>query len=279
MYFRQHTSPNSVTRIVTDLYSGLSSYTSPWWITDATNNYSCSQAASIPQTNGIGCGNTSQQQCPIGQLSGKLGDVTIAVNSREARQGYTDRNLPLMGSETVDRRLLLIKTPSGNACAVIRVFSKRSAVAEFSHDGITGSISFTQDSPFDPTQTVVNLKGLKIGAKGYHVHLWPTPAKVVDGQELCSATVVSGHFNPYNKNTSDPAYPPPNSSTVDNYEVGDISSKHGTLEKVYEKNATYIDWNLPLFRTNSIIGRSLVIHRDDASASRLVHMTHSFPDV
>lgn len=52
--------------------------------------------------------------------------------------------------------------------------------------------------------------------------------------------------------------------TNDEYQVGDLSGKHGFLvqgSRGDSHEAMYVDFNLPLFGTNSVVGRSLVIHQ------------------
>ena len=51
------------------------------------------------------------------------------------------------------------------------------------------------------------------------------------------------------------------SGTPDQYEVGDLSGKYGVLDTKQSIREVYNDTNLPLFGTNSIIGRSIVIHK------------------
>ncbi|BFY97587.1 hypothetical protein BsWGS_00626 [Bradybaena similaris] len=274
VYFRQAIDKSYI-RIVTDLFSIQGPSSSSWFITDTYNN--CSMVTPLSEltvynpksSSGTGCSTTSQENCAQGELSGKLGNVSIAQNIMGARMAYTDRNLPLL--DALKEKLLIITSSNGSrACSVIRVYEARQAEVVFSNDGITGSVSFSQANPFDSTTIHVNLMGLNNMAKGYHVHLWPTPVKIVDGQDLCGPATVSGHLNPYNKNVSDPSYPAPATSTDDMYEVGDLSSKHGTLEALQNISTMYIDFNLPLFGQKGIIGRSLVIHRNDATASRWV---------
>ena len=59
-------------------------------------------------------------------------------------------------------------------------------------------------------------------------------------------------------------------ATLDRYEVGDISSKFGTLKSKTTDNNNYTDYQMDMYGLNSILGRALVIHRDDAKGSRWV---------
>ena len=75
---------------------------------------------------------------------------------------------------------------------------------------------------------------------------------------LIGADMVSGHFNPYDIDiTTDPDFP---NGTNDQYEVGDISGKFGTLAGMDEYVDVLTDWNLPLFGENSIVGRAVIVH-------------------
>uniref|UniRef100_A0A0B7AD11 Superoxide dismutase copper/zinc binding domain-containing protein n=1 Tax=Arion vulgaris TaxID=1028688 RepID=A0A0B7AD11_9EUPU len=273
VYFRQ--SMSNYTRIVTDLFSEQGSYNSSWFISNTFN--SCSLITPGVQlkefnpsnANGVNCSKTSQASCAAGQLSDKLGNVTIGGNKREARLGYTDKSLSSISD--INGKLLLIKTSNGSfACAVIKAFSGHKALVEFSHEGVTGSVMFSQSSPLDPTTTVINITGLNNMASGYHVHVWPTPTKITDGQDLCGGIIVSGHYNPYNKIVTSPSYPSPDNSTDDMYELGDLSSKYGTMAQKTNMINTYTDYNLPLYGQNSIIGRSFVIHHNDSAGSRWI---------
>ncbi|XP_059165734.1 uncharacterized protein LOC131948207 [Physella acuta] len=280
VYFRQlnPTVTGSVTRIVADLYTDNTNLRSlSWRITDSFSNCSLVtfQNAKVYNPNNVaggGCSQSNPTLCAVGNLVDKLGNVITGATKGERRLGFSDRNLPLAGGSSIENKLLLVY-PSDNSsffCAEIKIFALRKAVVKFSHDGVTGSVIFSQLSPLDQTTTEVSLTGLRSAAKGYHVHLWPTPTKTVAGQDLCGPVVVAAHFNPYKKDVNSPTYPTPGSTTNDMYEVGDLSAKYGTLEGLNELNSSYKDWNLPLYGTNSIIGRSLVIHRNDSSASRWV---------
>ena len=57
---------------------------------------------------------------------------------------------------------------------------------------------------------------------------------------------------------------------MDKYEVGDISGKFGTLVGKDNFNARFVDVQMDLFGRYSILGRGLVIHRNDAGGSRWI---------
>uniref|UniRef100_A0A3B1JIL5 Superoxide dismutase copper/zinc binding domain-containing protein n=1 Tax=Astyanax mexicanus TaxID=7994 RepID=A0A3B1JIL5_ASTMX len=121
--------------------------------------------------------------------------------------------------------------------------------------GIKGEIIFHQSSPFDLTTLTVNLTNLNGRVGPYHVHLFPTPTQRSPPESTCSNDNLGGHWNPFGVNTQVGVYPPPYGSTHDLYEVGDLSSRHGSLANAVDFQASFTDWNLPLFGQNSIVGR------------------------
>ena len=52
--------------------------------------------------------------------------------------------------------------------------------------------------------------------------------------------------------------------------MGDLSGKYGYLSDKNAYNLTATDMNLPMFGPYSSLGRSVVLHANDASGSRLV---------
>lgn len=60
--------------------------------------------------------------------------------------------------------------------------------------------------------------------------------------------------------------PPPRNGSVDEYEMGDLSGKFGTLDGSEHFEDSYNDTNLPLFVYNNILGRSIVIHKKRKNA-------------
>ena len=53
-------------------------------------------------------------------------------------------------------------------------------------------------------------------------------------------------------------------------QVGDLSRKYGLLNGKDSLSETYTDFNLPLFGWHSVLGRSLVIHRDQTGGPRWI---------
>lgn len=147
----------------------------------------------------------------------------------------------------------------------------RTAAANFDLDGVTGSFKFSQKNLEDPTTVEYDLHGLKGNNKLYHVHVRPVPnfeaAKVRNNAtavaELCADPAVGSHLNPHHVTAKLPA----KSAPQDKYETGDLAGKHGPLQLVVDDGdhykGSFVDNFLPMFGENGIVGRSVVIHKND----------------
>ncbi len=132
------------------------------------------------------------------------------------------------------------------------------AEASFAMSGVTGVIVFTQPDTTQLTQVQVNLSGLASQAGQYHVHVTPINSSVTSGQE-CSQTSVGGHFNPRG------VVGTCNSSNPSTCEVGDLSGKHGDFSLLATVATSYSDSTIVLSGVETIVGRSIVIHKSDGS--------------
>ena len=216
------------------------------------------------------CGNANsslQMNCEIGDLSNK-GSPFDVVN-RRIQQFYTDTDLPLLGDADgyfIDNRSVVIHAPDRGApriaCTNLTQYQPLEAVSIFNENGVSGSIRFYQRSPYDPTRVVVNLRGLRQMADGYHVHEYPVGPESLGSPSKCSGMYAGGHWNPTNVTSS--------GTTSDQFEIGDLSGKFGGLSRLSELSAEYTDPNIPLFGSFSVIGRSIVIHRDEPDGPRWV---------
>ena len=213
----------------------------------------------------ITCTNNRQLGCELGDLTGKSKPLSFD-NSSTTSFFYTDRNLPLGGLYSIVGRSVVIHTAdrgSGRlACANITLLSPQQTRAVFSMSGVNGQVSFSQSTPFSPTLVQVVLNGLLRLAGGYHIHELPVPAASGPAMPDCSAT--AGHFNPFNVQYNNT--PPPIGSTLDKYEMGDLSGKFGSLSSASSVNASFSDSRfLPLSGSLRITGRSVVIHHPNGS--------------
>uniref|UniRef100_A0A667ZTW1 Superoxide dismutase copper/zinc binding domain-containing protein n=1 Tax=Myripristis murdjan TaxID=586833 RepID=A0A667ZTW1_9TELE len=134
--------------------------------------------------------------------------------------------------------------------------------------GIKGYLRFRQASPFDVTELRVNLTNLQSKVGPYHVHQFPVPSMRSPSSSICTNDNVGGHWNPFAIDVKDPTYPKVPGSTHDMYEIGDLSSKHGSLEGKNEVDMAFTDFSLPLFGHNSIVGRSIVIHNPNGASGK-----------
>uniref|UniRef100_A0A3P9B3Z3 Superoxide dismutase copper/zinc binding domain-containing protein n=1 Tax=Maylandia zebra TaxID=106582 RepID=A0A3P9B3Z3_9CICH len=130
-----------------------------------------------------------------------------------------------------------------------------------------GQVGFSRAVPQGPTTINVSLMSLNSIASGYHVHVLPlNPGSA----EPCSNANIQGHFNPLAWNVSQS--PPPGVGTVDQYEMGDISGKFGTLNDQNNFEAVYMDPDMSMTGPYSIVGRSLVVHNCNYNILRSIKL-------
>ena len=218
----------------------------------------------------VNCGSlnsTLQRNCEIGDLSNK--SAPFDVVSRRVRQFYTDTDLPILpdiDGYSIDNRSVVIHDSNGGpsriACTNLTQYQPLEAISIFNDRGVTGSIRFTQLSPYDPTLVTVMLRGLRQMPNGYHVHEYPVGPRRLGSPEKCGVEFTGGHWNPTGVSTP--------GRTSDQFEIGDLSGKFGGLSGLDEILADYTDPNVPLFGPFSVIGRSIVIHLDDEGGTRWV---------
>ncbi|XP_051241310.1 uncharacterized protein cusr [Dicentrarchus labrax] len=170
-----------------------------------------------------------------------------------------------LASYDTNNGFLLIRMGASYKCAQIYRLPAKQVRAVVSMRGIKGYFSFRQASPFEVTELRVNLTNLQSRVGPYHVHHFPVPSVRSPQSSVCSNDNVGGHWNPFGVNTNDPTYPTVPGSTHDRYEIGDLSAKHPSLAEKNEMDMVFRDFNLPLFGQNSIVGRSVVIHKTDGS--------------
>ena len=208
------------------------------------------------------CSPSNQTACEVGDLTGKGARLNFINGHSDSF--YTDTQLPVRLNrlnETILHRSVVVHASGAGAarigCANLIEYIPRTAIARFQGDGVSGQIVFKQSSPFSPTTVRIELSGLSSRADGYHVHEFPVDETI---SESSKCTAAGGHFNPRNivRNSSSP-------TTFDAYEIGDLSGKFGGLLDQNSFNSNYSDPYLPMFGTESIVGRSVVIHHPDDS--------------
>ncbi|XP_074640969.1 uncharacterized protein LOC141898776 [Tubulanus polymorphus] len=213
------------------------------------------------------CNKDSELRCQLGNLAGKHRNIDIGGGNRYF---FTDVLMPLSGPMSIIGRTVDVHNPDGSrlSCADVILQNQPSVLADFSDgSGPTGTISLKQKSLYHATSIDVKLYNLAANAGGYHVHLYPVPYN----QPLpCSPANVAGHFDPFG-----PTKAPVNGTGSPNqYEVGDLSGKFGLLTDLNKIERTFNDPSLSLTSAQSVIGRSLVIHKKDGSRWKCANVTH-----
>jgi Cu/Zn superoxide dismutase len=140
---------------------------------------------------------------------------------------------------------------------LFRPLKRKHARSTFTHEGVRGAVAFSQASPFQPVEVDVLLTGLGEGAGSFHIHEYPVPARQDVSDSPCGRT--GAHFNPTNFDPS--ASPKTGEGSFDKYELGDLSGKYGDLTHRDHLQENVLDPTLTLFGPNSIVGRSIVIHK------------------
>lgn len=139
------------------------------------------------------------------------------------------------------------------------------AIAKFSQQGVSGTITFTQSNLTSPTFIQVELIGLpNTQTYPWHVHQYPFTGAL---HSPCSPSSVGGHYDPLGAALQDDYSTICNPDNVTECEIGDLSGKFGGLNSTLLPS-THVDDTLSLYGRHSIVGRSIVIHY--ASGARFV---------
>ncbi|XP_043461697.1 uncharacterized protein LOC122498151 [Leptopilina heterotoma] len=211
--------------------------------------------------------------CRLGDLT-RLGSLEIAgrksVATKLTRKLFTDSAIHLSGPNSIIGKSLVIYDDHGPkargerlACSIIsRVYRRKAVVRNWfsSSEPKTagGKIEFIQQTEYDLTNVEVNLEGLSKLSSGYHIHMTPIE---MDLEFPCEESSLYGHWNPLKVDPKN--VPLSEEGTTDQYEMGDLSGKFGTLDNRNRYSVTYNDTMLPLFGPRSILGRSVVIHKKE----------------
>ncbi|XP_044755346.1 uncharacterized protein LOC123314251 [Coccinella septempunctata] len=209
--------------------------------------------------------------CRLGDLSSRHGPLDIAGRISEAdkisRKMWTDPSLPLSGYHAILGKSLVLYDDFGPkargerlACSRIGgVYRRKAVVRDWFPNGndlsVKGRIEFIQQTEYDVTNVEVSLEGL-VDNSGYHIHVVPVEENL---EFPCEETTLYGHWNPLNVDPS--SSPRLYQGTPDQYEMGDLSGKFGSLDNQTIFKVSYNDTMLPIFGPRSILGRSVVIHK------------------
>ncbi|CAG0919694.1 unnamed protein product [Notodromas monacha] len=280
VWFRtvEFSSGHSFSLIYANLYdvTRVGSTTQHQWTLHATEARFASEDASEencqnlpeifdPTDNLEHCNSAEPSSCPVGMLDLAHGLLSIgSADDAAIPKQYVNTQLvvPSLNSQVL---YLIVKDAEFHenfyACAKLKPSSVRSATASFSANGVSGQLKFLQESPFEPTHLQTSLNGLSKLASGFHIHEYPVPPLLDKDAKVCSET--GGHYNPFVVDQS--RSPPPAYGTHDEYELGDLSGKHGILRDQESVEGFVWDTMLPLWGPFSIIGRSVVIHKEVAN--------------
>jgi len=232
------------------------------------------------------CVSSDFSTCEVGDLSGKHGRLGIGATTDTT--SWTDSQASILydsapgsrGSMWIVGRSIVIHKDDASrwSCATIGEAGTGVSV-DFTGDEVPGSIelfqpnsgyeefnyAFTTSSHYH-TAITVSLSGLEASpGNKWHVHVDPVPTF---GE--CGST--GGHYDPLTASTS---------PVRGAYEIGDLSGKHGYLNGASgnfsgtpaSTQGYVLDYELPLEGNYSVVGRSIVVHRNDATASRWVCAT------
>ena len=179
-----------------------------WQIQASASCHNLSAIFNPENTDGKNCSQKRHENCSIGDLTSKHGNVTVSMATKsesKTKAAFTDTNLPLSGDNSVIGKAIVLfsmddpRTPF--ACAKIMKVKPRVLKASFKpnvHDGVSGGFKITQASPFDPSITEIDVTGLKKESQGYHVHNYPMPWQMhYTGMESCAGNYLGGHWNPF----------------------------------------------------------------------------------
>ncbi|XP_031640527.1 uncharacterized protein LOC116352238 isoform X2 [Contarinia nasturtii] len=216
------------------------------------------------------CSKEYATSCRLGDLTHRIASLTIAGSKKMrslTRSIFTDTTLSLSGYNSIFGKSIVIYDDFGPkargdrlACTTIeRHFPRKVVASDWYGNGVSisvkGKLELYQQSEYEITNIDVNLKGLN-ATSGYHVHEVSVQENLLFP---CEATTIYDHWNPRGVNAK--TSPMPREGSSDLYEMGDLSGKFGTLDRLTEYMASFNDTNIPLFGYETVLGRSIVIHK------------------
>ncbi|XP_071978862.1 uncharacterized protein [Engystomops pustulosus] len=186
------------------------------------------------------------------------GQVVASIESGSKNKFVKSRvelsNVPMM-------QFLLVKYNERLACAEVKTITPKEAHAPLSMLGIQGNFTFRQESPFHPTHMTLNLWQLHGQAGHYGIHALPILPHREPQQNVCGRENSGELWDPLDASaTISPQ------GAHSSWPIGNLSGRHSTLEGHDKFLAVLVDWNLPMFGNNSIVGRSVVISRRSGGA-------------
>lgn len=149
------------------------------------------------------------------------------------------------------------------ACAPLRFVKPKTAAAKFQTVSVQGNVIFSQDSPYDPTIARVNLNLPNSDGHSYGIDELPMIIRRKSDTRVCP-NIREIIYNPHHVEPS--SVPAEGEATSDQYAVGDLSGKYGSLTGKSTEKIQVTDYNLPLFGPVSIVGRAMTVYSADGVA-------------
>lgn len=182
-------------------------------------------------------------------------------------RGRTSLVLPQVPFETFSSVYLVVYSeydPSEPiACAPLKFVKPKTAAAKFQSVSVQGSVVLSQDSPYDVTVARINLNLPNSDGHSYGIDELPMIIRRKSDTRVCP-NIREIIYNPHHVEPS--SVPPEGEATSDQYAVGDLSGKYGSLTGKASERIQVNDFNLPLFGPISIIGRAMTIYSAEGVA-------------
>jgi len=182
-------------------------------------------------------------------------------------RGRTSMVLPQIPFETFSSVYVIVYSEYDSsepiACAPLRFVKPKTAAAKFQSVSVQGSVVFSQDSPYDVTVARVNLNMPNSDGHSYGIDELPMIIRRKSDTRVCP-NIREIIYNPHHVEPS--SVPPEGEATSDQYAVGDLSGKYGSLTGKASEKIQVNDYNLPLFGPISIVGRAMTIYSAEGVA-------------
>lgn len=157
-----------------------------------------------------------------------------------SQQGFAEN--AVQSGSTKDNRIVFVPAQKTTRLSSGAIFAKAN-IESRSLSQVRGLVWFTQTK--DGVLVVAELEGLAPGPHGFHIHEFGD-CSAQDGSS------AGGHFNPTNKKHGSPDAPEHHAGDLGNI----VADNNGYA--YYQR----LDKDLTLSGPNSIIGRSIIVHKD-----------------
>lgn len=196
------------------------------------------------------------------------GSFQLAVSTENfGMRGRTSLVLPQIPFETFSSVYIVIYSEFDPtepvACAPLKFVKPKTAAAKFQSVSVQGNVIFSQDSPYDVTVARINLNLPNSDGHSYGIDELPMIIRRKSDTRVCP-NIREIIYNPHHIEPS--SVPPEGEATSDQYAVGDLSGKYGSLTGKSSEKIQVNDFNLPLFGPISIVGRAMTVYSADGVA-------------